>query len=186
MPYASTPSGSFGNNGYLSGLMNYGPATPAEMSVPTDPSSQISPLTFTTEGGQSMDISGMNLGQMNYGMSPVGTDIASGFQSPTGVGQFDWQKFLLGGKAADGSSQLGAAGVGLGALQGAASLFMGMQQYGLAKKQLEEGKRQFDLNYGAQKQTTNTRLEDRQRARVASNAGAYESVGSYMDKNGIK
>ena len=60
-----------------------------------------------------------------------------------------------------------------------------MKQYGLAKKTLEENKRQFQMNYDAQKQSTNTRLEDRQRARVASNSGAYQSVGDYMAANKI-
>lgn len=72
---------------------------------------------------------------------------------------------------------------GIGAL---ASTFLGMKQYGLAKQTLEENKRQFQLNYDAQKQMTNTRLEDRQRARVASNPGAYQSVGAYMGANGVK
>lgn len=72
---------------------------------------------------------------------------------------------------------------GLGVL---ASTFLGMKQYGLAKQTLAENKKQFQMNYDAQKQTTNTRLEDRQRARVASNAGAYQSVGDYMGTNGIR
>lgn len=72
---------------------------------------------------------------------------------------------------------------GIGAL---ASTFLGMKQYGLAKKTMEENKRQFQLNYDAQRQMTNTRLEDRQRARVASNAGAYQSVGDYMATNGVR
>jgi hypothetical protein len=183
------PSGSFGNNGYLSGLMNYG-AAPVDpnMSIPTDPNSLLPSVNYMGDNGKGFDLSGSNLGQMNYGMSPVGTDIASQFAAPAGGagGGTDWMKMILGGTNADGSKTLGAGGLGLGALQGAASLFMGMQQYGLAKKQLAEGQRQFDLNYGAQKQTTNTRLEDRQRARVAANPNAYESVGSYMDKNGVK
>lgn len=80
----------------------------------------------------------------------------------------------------------GWGGLALGAAGGLASTIMGMKQYGLAKKTLAENKRQFQLNYDAQKQTTNTRLEDRQRARVASNAGAYQSVGDYMGTNGIR
>ena len=87
------------------------------------------------------------------------------------------------------SGMLGPNGWGnlaLGAASGLASTFLGMKQYGLAKQTLAENKRQFQLNYDAQKQTTNTRLEDRQRARVASNAGAYQSVGDYMAVNGIK
>ena len=80
----------------------------------------------------------------------------------------------------------GWGGTALGAIGGIASAFLGMKQYGLAKQTLEENKRQFQLNYDAQKKMTNTRLEDRQRARVASNAGAYQSVGDYMATNGVK
>lgn len=93
---------------------------------------------------------------------------------------------FMGGTAADGSKTAGILPVGLGAVQGLGSLFLGMQQYGLAKKQLEEGKRRYDQDYAAQKTLTNGRLEDRQRARVASSPTAYESVGNYMNKNGIK
>lgn len=74
----------------------------------------------------------------------------------------------------------------IGGLKALASTFLGMKEYGLAKQTLEENKRQFQLNYDAQKKMTNTRLEDRQRARVASNAGAYQSVGDYMATNGVR
>lgn len=43
-----------------------------------------------------------------------------------------------------------------------------------------------DLNYEAQKKTTTASLEDRQRARMTSNAGAYQSVDDYMSQNGMK
>lgn len=92
--------------------------------------------------------------------------------------QGDWLS-NFGGKDGWGNTAIG----GIGAL---ASTFLGMKQYGLAKQTLEENKRQFQLNYDAQRQMTNTRLEDRQRARVASNPGAYQSVGAYMGANGVK
>lgn len=76
--------------------------------------------------------------------------------------------------------------MGGNALQGIFNSWMAMKQYGLGKQQLAEGKRQFGLNFEAQRNTVNSQLEDRQRARVASNPGAYQSVGAYMDKNGIK
>lgn len=82
--------------------------------------------------------------------------------------------------------QQGWGGMALGGASTLASAFMGMQQYGLAKQQLAENKRQFDTNFGAQKTLTNSNLEDRQRARVASNPGAYQSVGDYMNQNGVK
>lgn len=79
----------------------------------------------------------------------------------------------------------GWGNMALGGLQAGAGLYMGMQQYGLAKDQLAEGKRQYNQNYDNQRKMTNSRLEDRQRARVASNSGAYESVDAYMAKNRI-
>ena len=102
--------------------------------------------------------------------------------------------FGMGGDQAGGggmnffgsNGQQGWGGTAMGAIGGMANLFMGMKQYGLAKKTLAENKRQFELNYGAQRQTTNTQMADRQAARVASNPGAYQSVGGYMEQNGIK
>lgn len=96
-----------------------------------------------------------------------------------------FMKSLLGYKDAQGNQFQGWGGLALGAAQGIGNLFMGMQQYNLAKESLANSKAQFEKNYAAQAQTTNTALEDRQRARVASNAGAYESVDSYMSKHKV-
>lgn len=92
---------------------------------------------------------------------------------------------MLGYTDAGGQSQSGWGGLALGAIQGIGGAYMGMKQFGLAKDTLKENKRQYDQNYQAQKTLTNSQLEDRQAARVASNAGAYASVGDYMKKNGI-
>lgn len=80
----------------------------------------------------------------------------------------------------------GWGGLALGVGQGLFSGYLGLQQLGMAKKAFGENQRQFNLNYDAQRRTTNSALEDRQRARLASNPGAYESIGSYMDRNGVK
>lgn len=92
---------------------------------------------------------------------------------------------FLGSTAPDGTKTQGWGGMALGAAQGLANSYMGMQQYGLAKDTFNENKRQFALNFGNQQKLTNSRLEDRQAARVASNANAYQSVGEYMKKNGV-
>jgi hypothetical protein len=87
---------------------------------------------------------------------------------------------------ATGQKLGGMGGLALGAVQGLGSLYLGMQQYNLAKDQLAFQKGAFERQFANQKQSMNTQLEDRQRARVASNAGAYQSVGDYMAQNGVK
>lgn len=104
--------------------------------------------------------------------------------SAGGYDPFSWQG-ILGGKQADGTTVNGWGSTAVGAGQSLLNAFMGMKQYGLMEEQLDESKRQFDTNYAAQQKLTNSRLEDRQRARKASNPGAYQSVGSYMKKSGI-
>ena len=96
----------------------------------------------------------------------------------------DWG--VLGSTDKNGLQQQGWGGLALGAAQGLGSLYLGMKQYELAKDTLANNKAQFERNFAAQKQTTNASLEDRQRARVASNSGAYQSVGDYMAQNGVR
>jgi hypothetical protein len=103
-----------------------------------------------------------------------------------GINQWLQESGALGSTSADGIKTPGWGGMAMGAAQGIGNLWMGMQQYGLAKDTFNENKRQFALNFDASKKTTNSRLEDRQAARVASNPGAYQSVGDYMKKNGIQ
>ena len=74
---------------------------------------------------------------------------------------------------------------GLSALGGLANGIMGFQSLGLAKKQMNQAQENWDKQWEANKTSTNAALSDRQRARVASNPGAYESVDSYMKKYGI-
>lgn len=98
-----------------------------------------------------------------------------------------------GGMAAGGSgfslgNILGKDGWGGLALSGLGTLlngWMGMQQYGLMQKSLQQSQDQFNRNYSAQRQIVNSQLRDRQAARVASNPGAYQSVADYMSQNGI-
>lgn len=83
----------------------------------------------------------------------------------------------------------GWGGAAIGALSGFGNAILGSQQLGLAKDSFTENKKQFAANYENQRTLTNSRLADRQAARVAS-AGAgnntYQSVGDYMKKNEVK
>ena len=80
----------------------------------------------------------------------------------------------------------GWGGMAVGAATGLANAYMGMKQYGLAKETLANNKEQFQMNFEAKKGMANSQMEDRQRARVASNASAYQSPSDYMTKYGVK
>lgn len=126
---------------------------------------------------------GLQMTGVNAGMPPLST-MGAGV-TPPGAQRSIFDSFLQ-QRNIDGTTSGGYGSAALGALQGIGSLYLGMQQYNLAKDSLANSKAQFERNFAANRTTTNARLEDRQRARVASNAGAYQSVGDYMDKNGVK
>lgn len=114
----------------------------------------------------------------------VNSAVGTGVGGSSGPGFFSWNGFA-GGKNADGTSTNGWGGAAMGLLQGLMSFGVGRDQFNLAKDQLQFSKDAFNKNYTAQAKMTNSTLEDRQRARVAANPGAYQSVGDYMAKNGI-
>lgn len=116
----------------------------------------------------------------------INSAVGNGVGGASFGGWGDLSKLLLGGKDPSGMQTNGLLGAGMGILQGLGNAYMGMQQYGLAKEQLQFSKDSFNKNYAAQAKMTNTMLEDRQRARVAANPGAYQSVGDYMAKSGIQ
>ena len=78
----------------------------------------------------------------------------------------------------------------MGGLQAAGGLwgaYNGMQQTKLAKQQMANSLNQWNKNYANQVASYNTRLEDRQRARVAAQGTEYhQDVDSYMAKNRLK
>ena len=101
--------------------------------------------------------------------------------SATGGGFKDW---LLGTKDAPGMGNLllGTAQAGLGA-------FLGMKQYGLAKKQFEFQKDAWNKEYEINKNLTNERLETRQNRRIAERnvTGMNpQDTASYMARYGVK
>ena len=114
------------------------------------------------------------------GFNPIGS---GGVTIPGVTGQQSFMDGLLGYEGKNGYVP-GWGGMALGAASGIGQSMMSMKQYGLMEDQLKEQKRQFDINYAMQKKSFNSQVEDRQRARVASNSGAYESVSDYMKKYG--
>ncbi len=122
----------------------------------------------------------------------VGPGTPFGFTPGAGAPGFmesDFMKNMLGYKTADGTQHMGWGGMALGAGQALFGAWDGMRNYGLQKDQLAFSKDAFAKNWDAQRKTTNSQLQDRQQARLASREGAstnpYQSVGDYMKQNGI-
>lgn len=122
---------------------------------------------------------------MNFGYSSpsINPDVTAGIASPD---NFDWSKFMFGGQDTAGMKTNGALGAGVGLLQAGWGAYNGMQQLKLGKESLAFQKDAFNKNYAAQRQATNTGMQDRQAARVSANPGAYQSVGDYMNQNRIR
>lgn len=159
-----------------------------------------SPMTmgFNSE----LDLSSLgSFGQVLKGMGGAGTGAGSTAVSVadnsaggglsglmSGFGNIFSSGSLFGSTEASGKQTSGWAMPAINLVSGLLSMQQGKEAQKFAKSQLAESKRQFDMNYGAQRQSINTELEDRQRARVASagGSGAYEDVNTYLDKNRIK
>ena len=120
----------------------------------------------------------------NYSMGPVAT-VAASPTADTG----SWMDSLFGSffdkTDPNGIKTQGWGGLAIQGMQGLGNSYMGMKQFGLAEDALKEQKRQFNTNFEAQRKMTNSQLSDRQRARVASNPGAYASEAEYMKQWGI-
>ena len=121
-----------------------------------------------------------NYGSFN-GTAPI-TTLPNGDAGSLFGGLFDG---FLDSTDKNGIKTQGWGGMALQGMQGLGNSYMGMKQFGLAEDALKEQKRQFNINFDAQRKTTNSQLSDRQRARVASNPGAYASEADYMKQWGI-
>ena len=111
------------------------------------------------------------------------------------LGSGDWMGDVMGSfknipwlstKDARGIEQQSVLSSAFSGLQSLGNGYLALKQLGLAQDQFNFQKDAFNKNWAAKKATTNAALEDRQRARVASNSGAYQSVGDYMNQYGIK
>ena len=105
-----------------------------------------------------------------------------GFEMPTYAQGNSWAGNL--GNWAAQNSDLLKAGAGL--ITGGIGAWNGMNQNKLMRQNMNQQAGQFREQMDLSKQSLNRNIEDRQRARVASNPQAYESVDSYMKKYGVK
>ena len=106
----------------------------------------------------------------------------AGMYQPTGATQGNW--FNRATDWASGNTELLKLGAGL--ITGGFGAWNGMKQNNLLERSMKQQSNQFREQMDISKQNMNRNLVDRQRARVASNPNAYESVDSYMKKYGVK
>ena len=93
----------------------------------------------------------------------------------------------LGDKLRNFNSEYGSTIMGgLQAASGLWGAYNGMQQTKLAKQQMANSLNQWNKNYANQVASYNTRLEDRQNARVAAQGANQQDTASYMAKNRLK
>lgn len=139
--------------------------------------------------------------------APINANLASPTPEAFRGGLSGWDQFtgkisqIFGGTDANGTPSVSVAGsnpsgmlggmspfqagvAGLGALSSAFGAFNGYKQTKLAKQQLAFQKDAFNKQWGAQRNLTNSHLEDRQKQRVARDPNAM-SVAEYMNKYGI-
>lgn len=177
------PSGSYGDARSIGGaISNFGSYDTGSIPMPSTMSPQGGGSFLPSQFGQDWFA-----GDGNIPGGVPGLDLAS----PAGVtagGAPNWSMWdrLFGAEDGQGNMIGGAVLPTVQTLTGLGNLWLGKESYDLAKDSFKENKRQFGMNFDAQRRTTNAELRDRQRARVASNPGAYQSVGDYMDQNGVR
>lgn len=123
-----------------------------------------------------------------------GNDFSSlaglGGMDQAGGGEGGFLSGILGG-GEGGGFNLGGIGSVMGGIGSLAKAWQGMQQLKMAEDMFGAQKDMYNQNSANQAQMLNTKMRDRQRARLsaAGDGGggtSYKSVGDYMDKNTVK
>ena len=118
-----------------------------------------------------------------YGLDTSANPAAGGAATSPG---FTGMQKVFGGTNAAGESTMGWGTAGLKVGQTLLNGYLGLQSLGVAKDQLDFQKKAFNMNYQNQKQATNRQLRDRQMRRQHERPDYYQSVGEYMQQNGVK
>lgn len=115
-------------------------------------------------------------------LNPTGTITPTGdTYSPSG-----WDSFA---GWTDKNTNMQHMGWGMPAIGGANALmqsWLGLQQLSMAKRAMSEQRRQFDLNWGAQRNSFNNQLEERYRMRSEAGDPNSQDMAGYMAKWGLK
>ncbi len=142
-----------------------------------------------------IDTVGLNLDSININPTTSMLDWGNEYSVPnlmtmSGSGTSNDLLNLDFGKSNGGMSNFSKGVAGLQTLGSVMGAWNGYQQNKLAKQQLAFQKDAFNKQYSAQRNLTNSQLEDRQRNRVYQNEQTGRtgtmSVAEYMNKYGIK
>lgn len=139
-----------------------------------------------------------NNNNMNFGLSDLKQTLPGNQNSGLGSSTFDMSQFnfgstppqqitspnfmqgVLGYKDPKTGSQMpGWGGTALNVLKSGLGFYLGKEQLGQAEEALSENKRQFDINYGAQKTLLNDQLAWQYQARKdrnTANAGNLTQI----------
>lgn len=168
------PDGTFNNNaGNYGNFSNYGQTS----------------LTSNTLGGPNVLGGGADFDAAVNGLfTGVGStgNLANSNGMQIGGGDGNIMGNFLSRTDADGNKIQGWGGMALGAAQGIGNLWMGKQQFDLAKDQLKNNKRQFALNFGASANTTNANMFNKQQSMKMANPSLYGSTADHMNKYEVK
>lgn len=114
----------------------------------------------------SQDTFGLGLTDDYFNQSQFQPDLTPATQDTS------WTDLLFGTKDKNGKTSGGYAAAGLGLLKSGLGFYLGSKQLSQAEDALAENKRQFNLNYAAQKALTNDQLQWQYNARENRRAGS--------------
>ena len=98
----------------------------------------------------------------------------------------NWKQLLFGKNNQDGTRDRGALMPMLNTFTGLASAYLGMKQYGLAKDSFKQSKKEFGLNYDAQRNTTNQQMAGIAKAQYSANPDFYDKPDKVMNDFSVR
>lgn len=138
----------------------------------------------TINGNQ---LSSTAIGSQQAAMAPIGTQPVGGAVQGIDVTATAGNNPVVAGGQTQGNptfwSKNGGAGLILGGIQTLGSLWNSYQQHKIAKEQLGLARRTFETNLQNNRQTYNTALEDRIRARHNTEGRSAGETNRYLEEN---
>lgn len=128
---------------------------------------------------------------VNGGYRTLGGNIQNRMDMPINAGNgmeapVTFRDLLFGSTNQDGITTPGFAMPAIQGFNALSNAYLGMQNYGLAKKTFKENQRQFDMNFDAQRGIINSQMADRQNRRKLERPEQYMSADDYVAKYGVK